>query len=83
MTSRGVVIVVDSVAMKSAIGRGRIAGAADRILPSAMERLHNPSMIAYGCVEHVYSPREVGVITQKISDDEWMAIGSTPSCGAC
>jgi hypothetical protein len=27
-------------------------------------------------------PREVGVITQKISDDEWTAIGSKPSCGA-
>ena len=41
-----------------------------------MERLHDPSTNAYGRVEHVYSPREVGKITEKISDDEWMALRS-------
>ena len=49
--------------MKSAISRGRIASAAT-------------STNAYSSVEHVYSPHKVGVITQKISDSEWMAIGS-------
>jgi hypothetical protein len=48
-----------------------------------MERLYDPSTNAYSCVEHVYSPREVSFITKKISDNEWTAIGSTPSCGAC
>jgi hypothetical protein len=41
-----------------------------------MERLHDPSTNAYGRVEHMYSPHEVGEITEKISDDEWTALGS-------
>jgi hypothetical protein len=41
-----------------------------------MERLHDPSTNAYGRVEHVYSPCEVGEITEKIFDDEWTALGS-------
>ena len=40
-----------------------------------MERLHDPSTNAYGRVEHVYSPREVGKITEKISNDKWTALG--------
>jgi hypothetical protein len=75
-TSRSVIVVVDGAAIKSATGRGRIAGAAATVLPSAMERLHDPSTNAYGCVEHVYSPCEVSVITQKISNNEWTAIRS-------
>lgn len=42
----------------------------------AMERLHDPSANAYGPVEHVYSLRDIDVITQQISDDEWTALGS-------
>ncbi len=70
----------------SVIGRrGGIAGTAAApaaasgtatALPSAMETLHDPSTNAYGHVEHVYSPCEVGEITKKISNDEWMALGS-------
>ena len=75
-TLRVVVVVVDGAAMKSAIARGRIAGTANMVLPSAMERLHDPSTNAYGRMEHAYSPCEVGVITQKISDDEWTTIRS-------
>lgn len=41
-----------------------------------MERLHDPSTNAYGRVEHVYSLNEIGIITKKISDDEWTALGS-------
>ena len=62
--------------MKFAIRRGRIAGAAATVLPSDMERLHDPSSNAYGRMEHVYSSHKVGVITPKISDNKWMAIGS-------
>eukprot|EP01083_Nonionella_stella_P144385 450732_1 len=43
---------------------------------SAMERLHDPSTNAYGRVEHVYSLSEIDRITQKITDDEWAALGS-------
>ena len=43
---------------------------------SAMERLHDPSTNAYGRVEHVYSLSEIDRITQKITDDEWTALGS-------
>jgi hypothetical protein len=66
-------------------GRGGIAGTAAApaaasgtamALLSAMERLHDPSTNAYGRMEHVYPPREVGEITEKISDDEWTALGS-------
>ena len=63
--------------------RGGIAGTAAAAasgtataLPSAMERLQDPSTNAYGCVEQVYSPRKVGKITEKLSDNEWTAIGS-------
>ena len=66
--ARGVLVVVDGAVTKSAIRRGRIASTAATVLPGAMERPHDPSMNAYGRVEHVYSPREVSVITQKISD---------------
>jgi hypothetical protein len=41
-----------------------------------MERLHDPSTNAYSRMEHVYSPCEVGEITEKISDDKWTALGS-------
>jgi len=41
-----------------------------------MERLHDPSTNAYGQIEHVYSLREIGIITDKIRDDEWSALGS-------
>jgi hypothetical protein len=41
-----------------------------------MERLHDPSMNAYGRFLHVYSPCELGKITKKISDDEWTALRS-------
>ena len=44
-----------------------------------MERLHDPSTNAYSHVEHLYSPREVGEITEKISDNEWTALGSVIS----
>jgi hypothetical protein len=45
-------------------------------LSSAMERLHDPSTNAYGRIEHVYSLREIGIITDKIRNDEWSALGS-------
>ena len=45
-------------------------------MSSAMERLHDPSTNHYGRVEHVYSPREIGTIAQKVYDDEWTALGS-------
>jgi len=41
-----------------------------------MERLHDPSTNAFGKVEHVYSLRDIDVITQRIADDEWAALGS-------
>jgi hypothetical protein len=41
-----------------------------------MERLHDPSTNAYGNIERVYSPREIGIVTEKIRDDEWSALGS-------
>lgn len=41
----------------------------------AMERLHDPSTNAYS-VEHVYSLRDIDVVTRKIADDEWTALGS-------
>jgi hypothetical protein len=41
-----------------------------------MERLHDPSTNAYGRIEHVYSLREIGIITDKIRNDEWSALGS-------
>jgi len=44
-------------------------------LASAMERLHDPSTNAFQ-VEHVYSLRDIDRITQKITDDEWSALGS-------
>ena len=75
-TSRSVIVVVDGAAIKSATGRGRIAGAAATVLSSAMERLHDLFTNVYGHVEHVYSPCKVGVITQKISNDNLTAIGS-------
>lgn len=43
---------------------------------SAMERLHDPSANPYGSVEHVYSIRDIEVVTQKIADDEWTGLGS-------
>ena len=42
----------------------------------AMERLHNPSSNAFGSLEHIFSLQEIDAITQKIADDEWMALGS-------
>lgn len=41
-----------------------------------MERLHDPSANAYGSIEHVYSIRDMDVITRKIADDEWTGLGS-------
>ncbi|KAL7464167.1 hypothetical protein ACHAXS_004501 [Conticribra weissflogii] len=41
-----------------------------------MERLHDPSANAYGPLEHVYCLDDINEITQKIADDEWIALGS-------
>ncbi len=43
---------------------------------NAMERLHDPSANAYGPLEHVYCLDDINEITQKIADDEWIALGS-------
>lgn len=41
-----------------------------------MERLHDPSANAYGKIEHVYSLRDMDIITRKVADDEWTGLGS-------
>ena len=41
-----------------------------------MEHLHDASPNRFGPVEHVYSLKDIDLITRKLADDEWAALGT-------
>lgn len=43
---------------------------------SAMEHLHDSSANRFGPVEHVYSLKDIDLVTRKIADDEWSALAT-------
>ena len=55
------------------------SAAARTTILHAMERLHDPSANPYrnpSNIEHVYTTKDIDVVTRLVRDDEWTALGS-------